>query len=140
MTKRVPERFPNIQFILAHAGGVLPFLAWRLAIPRVPAVWESDVHGKLKRFWYDIALAAGKSCLLSVKEIAAPERILFGTDWPYTSETTVRWTVRDSMATGLFTAREQADVNRNNALALFPRLETIEAGSKHPAIGRGNDH
>jgi predicted TIM-barrel fold metal-dependent hydrolase len=136
MTKRVPERFPNIKFVLAHAGGVLPFLAWRLAIPRVPAVWESDVHDKLKGFWYDIALAAGKSCLLSVKEIAAPERILFGTDWPYTSETTVQWTVRDSMASGLFTPREQADVNTNNALALFPRLAAMEASIAPSAIGQ----
>jgi predicted TIM-barrel fold metal-dependent hydrolase len=122
MTKRVLERFPHIEFVLAHAGGVLPFLAWRLAIPRVPPVWESDVYGKIKRFWYDIALAAGKSCLLSVKEIAAPERILFGTDWPYTSNTTADWTVRDSMAPGLFTPDEQTGMNRNNALALFPRL------------------
>ncbi len=124
MTKQVLERFPNIRFVLAHAGGVLPFLAWRLAIPRVPPVWQSDVHEKLRNFWYDIALAAGKSSLLCVKEIAAPERILFGTDWPYTSETTVEWTVRDSMAPGLFTAREQDDVNTNNGLALFPRLKT----------------
>jgi len=121
MTKKVLERFPNIEFVLAHAGGVLPFLAWRLAIPRVPPVWESDVHAKLARFWYDIALAAGKSSLLSVKEIA-PNHILFGTDWPYTSETTVEWTVRDSMAPGLFNKDEQFEMNRSNALKLFPRL------------------
>lgn len=121
MTKHVLERFPHIEFILAHAGGVLPFLAWRLAIPRVPPVWESDVYVKLRRFWYDIALAAGASCLLGVKEIA-PDRILFGTDWPYTSNTTVEWTVRDSMAPGLFTPPEQVAMNRNNALTLFPRL------------------
>lgn len=123
MTKRVLERFPNIRFLLAHAGGVLPFLAWRLAIPRVPPVWESSVHEKLRKFWYDIALAAGKSSLLSVKEIADPQRIVFGTDWPYTSETTVEWTVRDSMAPGLFTAPEQTAMNRTNSLALFPRLK-----------------
>jgi predicted TIM-barrel fold metal-dependent hydrolase len=122
MTKRVPERFPSIRFVLAHAGGVLPFLAWRLAIPRVPPVWESDVHEKLRHFWYDIALAAGKSSLLSVKEIASPERIVFGTDWPYTSDLTAEWTVRDSMVPGLFTPSEQVAMNRNNSLALFPRL------------------
>lgn len=122
MTKRVLERFPNIRFLLAHAGGVLPFLAWRLAIPRVPPVWESSVHEKLRKFWYDIALAAGKSSLLSVKEVADPQRIVFGSDWPYTSDTTVEWTVRDSMVPGLFTAPEQVAMNRTNSLALFPRL------------------
>jgi 6-methylsalicylate decarboxylase len=124
MTKRVLERFPNIEFVLAHAGGVLPFLAWRLAIPRVPPVWESDVYDKLRRFWFDIALAAGKSCLLSVKEISAPTQILFGTDWPYTSDLTAQWTVRDSMAPDLFTAREQDGMNRTNSFALFPRLKS----------------
>jgi 6-methylsalicylate decarboxylase len=124
MTKRVLERFPNIEFVLAHAGGVLPFLAWRLAIPRDPPVWESDVYDKLRRFWFDIALAAGKSCLLSVKEISAPTQILFGTDWPYTSNLTAQWTVRDSMAPDLFTAREQDGMNRTNSFALFPRLKS----------------
>jgi len=122
MTKRVLERYPSIEFVLAHAGGVLPFLAWRLAIPRVPPVWESDVYGKLKRFWYDIALAAGKACLSCVKEVAGSQQIVFGTDWPYTSDTTAQWTVRDSMAAGLFTPLEQDGMNRANALRLFPRL------------------
>ena len=26
------ERFPNIRFILSHAGGTLPYLAWRLSV------------------------------------------------------------------------------------------------------------
>ena len=35
------ERFPRIRFILAHAGGVLPYFAWRLSVapmidPRLP--------------------------------------------------------------------------------------------------------
>ena len=122
MTKSVPERFPNIAFVLAHGGGALPYLAWRLAIPRTPAVWESDVHDKLRRFWFDIALAAGRSCLIAIKDVAGPQKILFGTDYPYTSELTAEWTVRDSMAPDALSAAEQAGMNYANASALFPRL------------------
>jgi predicted TIM-barrel fold metal-dependent hydrolase len=122
MTKKVIKRFPNIRFVLAHAGGVLPFLAWRLAIPRVPAVWEDDVHGYLRHFWYDIALAAGKQSLGSLKEVADLSKILFGTDWPYTSDKTVEWTIRDYAEPRLFTDKQRQDIDRENSLTLFPRL------------------
>jgi predicted TIM-barrel fold metal-dependent hydrolase len=122
MTKGVIRRFPNIRFILAHGGGVLPYLAWRLAIPRIPPVFDFDVHAALRCFWYEIALAAGKTSVGSTKEVASPSRMLFGTDWPYAEEATVDLTIKDIGEPGLLGQQQLADLNRNNALQLFPRL------------------
>ena len=58
------ERFPNIRFILSHAGGTLPFLAWRLSVApmidkRLKQRTREEIFAGLKTFWYDNALASG---------------------------------------------------------------------------------
>ncbi len=42
------ERFARIRFILAHAGGVMPYFAWRLSVspmidPRLPQLSRAQV-------------------------------------------------------------------------------------------------
>ena len=56
------DRFPRIRFILAHAGGTLPYFAWRLgATPQIDPTlpqWPRDRFEKaLRHFWYDNALS-----------------------------------------------------------------------------------
>ena len=56
------QRYPDIRFILSHAGGVLPFIAWRLSVspmidPRLPQLSREQVFAGLRHFWYDTALA-----------------------------------------------------------------------------------
>src|SRR5205085_3683590 len=56
------ERFPRIRFVLAHAGGLTPYFAWRLSVsPMIDARMEQlsrkDIYGRLQRFWYDNALS-----------------------------------------------------------------------------------
>ena len=41
------------------------------------------VFAQLRRFWYETALAAGPSSFGSLEEVADPQRIVFGSDWPY---------------------------------------------------------
>ncbi|KIA65453.1 amidohydrolase family protein [Nocardia vulneris] len=76
------DRYPNISFVLAHAGGFLPYAAFRV---------EALAHGffgadpvrireQLGRFYYDTALA-GPSALPGLFATVPPDRILFGTDW-----------------------------------------------------------
>jgi predicted TIM-barrel fold metal-dependent hydrolase len=122
MTKGVLTRFPRIRFLLAHAGGVLPYLAWRLGVPRRPPVFEEAPAVTLQRFWYDIALAAGPQTLGTLMEVANPARVLFGSDWPYTEDETVDLTVRDSAAAPMVSPEQAMAIDQGNALALFPRL------------------
>ncbi len=82
------ERFPRIRFILAHAGGLAPYFAWRLSVapmvdPRLPQWSREKILAGLRRYWYDTALSPGPQTMGSLAAVAAPERILFGSDWPY---------------------------------------------------------
>jgi predicted TIM-barrel fold metal-dependent hydrolase len=121
------ERFPRIRFILAHAGGVLPYFAWRLSVapmidPRLPQWPRERVFAGLRRFWYDVALSPGRQTLAALREVALPERILFGSDWPFANRRVVAAMLDDFAAPGLVTDDERAAVERGNALALFPQL------------------
>ena len=56
------ERFPRIRFVLAHAGGLVPYFAWRLSVSpmidaRLPQLPREQVYARLRRFWYDTALS-----------------------------------------------------------------------------------
>ena len=119
------ERFRNAKFVLAHAGGVIPYISWRLSVapiisPLVPQWPQERIFAELRRFWYDTALCATRRVLPALMETAAPERILFGSDWPYApAEITglsiagLREAVND---------RQLARIERENALKLFPRF------------------
>ena len=81
------ERFPRIRFILPHAGGLVPYFAWRLSVSpmidkRLPQLSREQVFAGLRHFWYDNALA-GRADLRRARSRRRAERIVFGTDFPF---------------------------------------------------------
>ena len=80
------QAYPNIRFILSHAGGVLPFLVPRLSLSfsMMPGVAErvGDPAAAFRAFYYDTALSAGPSVFAALAQVAAPDNILFGSDFP----------------------------------------------------------
>ena len=118
------DRYPNIRFILAHAGGTLPYLSWRLsAAPEVDpgrfkGIDAEAIRRHLRNFWYDVALAADPHTVALLADIAGPDHILFGSDWPFAPASITARAVR---------TLEQADtaahvaLRRANAQKLFPR-------------------
>ncbi len=118
------DRFRKIRFILSHAGGALPFLAWRLSVApmidqRLAQRSRTDILSALKRFWYDIALASGAEPMAALSRIAAPDRILFGSDWPFCNVRVVAEEVKDFAAPGFLDAETMANIARENARTLF---------------------
>ena len=83
----IPERFPRIQWVLAHLGGAIPYLAERLDrgfhafsecranIPRPPSDY-------LKQFYYDTVNFDPAAVRLAI-EFADVDRILAGSDYPH---------------------------------------------------------
>jgi predicted TIM-barrel fold metal-dependent hydrolase len=121
------DRFPRIRFILAHAGGTLPFLAWRLAaVPvidrRFAALPPEKITAGVRHFWYDTALSAGRGALGALQEVAEPARILFGSDWPYAPDAMTRLTVAALAEPGAVAPGQLGAIERGNAAALFPRF------------------
>ena len=83
----VPERFPNIKWVLGHLGGTIPYLAERLDrgyeafagcrvdIPRPPSEY-------LKRFYYDTVNFDPAALRLAIG-FAGVDQILAGSDYPH---------------------------------------------------------
>ena len=84
------HRFPDVDIILSHAGGTIPFIAERaigsLAVPEIAEIMGYDmVKAKrdFARFYYDIALSTSDAQLHGLLDFADSSHILFGSDFPY---------------------------------------------------------
>ncbi|GGK70322.1 amidohydrolase [Sphaerisporangium melleum] len=111
------SRNPDIRFILAHAGGVVPFLSWRLELAGTWVLPDAgvDVPGELRRLYYETAQSASPATLACLREVTGDRNILFGTDYPFMNDTVVAATRRH--------LEDVAGLDlTGNALALFPRL------------------
>ncbi|MHA3020603.1 amidohydrolase family protein [Mycobacterium sp. BMJ-28] len=120
----VTRRYPNIHFILAHAGGFLPYASHRLALGLMGEVGRSpaDTLDEFTSFYFDTALSSSAAALPSLLAFARPGHVLFGSDWPFAPSV-----AGQLFAAGLDTYPAIDDselecINRSNALTLFPRL------------------
>ncbi|MGW1798743.1 amidohydrolase family protein [Streptomyces sp. NPDC001984] len=120
----VPCRYPNLKIILSHAGGFLPYAAHRITAALVAETGRGyeEILEDLRSFWFDTALSGSPSALPSLLAFARPDRVVFGTNWPFAPEIAVaHFTGEYDRYHGLDTAAHHA-INRGNALALLPRL------------------
>ncbi len=113
------DTFPNLQFIAAHLGGTLPYLAGRLD------VWYASVGGThirqrpseyLKSMYYDLLVyhAPAVACALM---LVGPDRLLFGSDHPFGIADVPA--VRASLLAQLLTDHERSQIEEGNAKKLF---------------------
>jgi predicted TIM-barrel fold metal-dependent hydrolase len=119
------ERFPRIRFILPHAGGLVPYFAWRLSVSpmidaRLPQLSREQVYSGLKHFWYDNALSPGEQTFGALEHVAAPERVVFGTDFPFANPRVIAEMMK-TYESGFLSEARRAQIDRTNALALFPK-------------------
>lgn len=118
--------YPDIPFIVSHAGGAIPMIAHRLAIfDSLTAFIERYPEGALqylKRLYYDTGLSGDAMSLTALQQLADPSRILFGTDYPYVHEGIIAAEVAGTEAFDGFDAAQHAAIDRGNAVKLFPRF------------------
>ena len=124
------HKYPRIRYLMPHGGGVAPFLLFRLAgmddNPQVRERLPDGVAAHFRRFYYDVAQAAGASALRSILEVAEPSRVMYGSDYPmaFNPEKTIVDTIEAVENYKGFDETMRRNVARDNALALFPRLGT----------------
>lgn len=118
------EQYPDLTFILSHAGGLIPFIWWRINMP-----YSGDRPGTrdnikapptdyLKRCYYDTALSDTESLMLTHKRVG--DHLMFGTDNPYGPKDGVEHTFRT--VNGMDIPDEtKAKIMSGNALALANR-------------------
>jgi predicted TIM-barrel fold metal-dependent hydrolase len=125
---RVFLRYPRIRFIIAHAGGVLPVLATRIAttgmlpwVPNPDDVTADEVRAQLAGLYYDTALSAHPNSLLPLLETTTASHIVFGSDYPPAGESVIETNMQLLKST---TILDDSDLSgmAATATALFPRL------------------
>ena len=120
----IPQRFPKIRFILAHAGGALPFLAGRIGAAslidsRYEHLDDARVARDVASFYYETAQASSAASFAALREVASPERMLFGSDFPYCGKAPIRSMLKQL---GPNFDAAKADLAANS---LFPRFATL---------------
>ncbi|MFE6760960.1 amidohydrolase family protein [Streptomyces sp. NPDC057689] len=118
----IPRRYPDIRFILSHAGGFVPYSSHRMALTIANDTARSplDVLDDFRSFYFDTALSSSPAALPTLLAFARPGHVLFGSDWPFAPTPAGQY-----FANGLDTNTDPdtlTAVNRTNAEALFPRL------------------
>jgi predicted TIM-barrel fold metal-dependent hydrolase len=129
---QVFTRYPLVRWLLAHAGGTLPYLAYRTSLLQLTnAVGQNlGLTGLNKqnldygRLFYDTALSPAPSAMMSVREVAPVSHVLFATDWPFSGPVFVVPGDPAPQPAESFSSTELRQVLRDNALAQFPRLKT----------------
>lgn len=131
------ERYPSIRYILPHAGGTVPFLAWRIALGEmmVPQMRERVPKGAmhyLRQLYYDTALSTSDAALSALTQFVPTTQIVFGSDFPLAPEPVVKAEIANFDSSPVLDVEARAAINRDNALRLFPRFAQTVA----PALAR----
>ena len=130
----VPRRFPNLRIILSHAGGFVPYAAYRIAnLSNVvtPTVDADEMLNDLSTFYFDTAISSSPTVLPSLLSFARPGHVLFGSDWPYCPNKTVS-TFTDTLDRyEPLDASGRAAINWTSAELLFPRLARSLSANAH---------
>jgi predicted TIM-barrel fold metal-dependent hydrolase len=121
----IRRKYPNIKFILSHAGGFVPYASHRMAMAITGDLGNSpaDNLDDFRGFYFDTALSSTPAALPSLLAFAEPGHITFGSDFPFAP-----LGVAEYYAAGLenypLDPVTRAGIDRTNALTLFPRLGT----------------
>jgi predicted TIM-barrel fold metal-dependent hydrolase len=123
------KKFPHIKWIMPHGGGAVPFLAYRLTqmdYKRPDHLIGGTVASTLRTLYYDVAEICAPAPLKALMAVADPKRILFGSDYPFSRHRTPEQDVSDLIAAleafDGWSAAERRSIERDNALALLPRV------------------
>jgi aminocarboxymuconate-semialdehyde decarboxylase len=123
------QRYPRLRLILAHCGGALPSLAWRIAEhtemgrgPTDAEIGPDHVFEVLRGLYYEIALAGNANSLLPTLEVTSADHLLFGTDFPAAPERTIGHNIDNFMAFDGLDGAGRTGVEHGNAAGLFARF------------------
>lgn len=118
-------RYPRIRFIFSHAGGTLPYLAFRFlrsfsrGSDEVKAYMPDGLVAALNKFYYDTANTSNVYAMGSFTKLIALSQLMFGTDFPFGSA------AHDAKALAEcgFSTAELRGIECENAYRLLPRLQ-----------------
>lgn len=124
------ERYSRITWILSHAGGFLPYVAWRISLanglPEYATNAPQGVLEYIRRFYYDTALSPSAYSMASLRELVDPSHILFGSDFPFAPAPVVGACCQTLDASPVWDAATRYGIARGHALTLFPNYRVSD--------------
>lgn len=129
------DRFPRIKFLLAHAGGFIPYIEYRVMLTMMnekSKVGQAAAFMRRRRelprmlevfkhFYYDVALSATPAALPSLLAVAAPDHITYGSDFPFAPAPAVT-VINEAYEHYKLTRTQRRAIDRGTSELLFPRL------------------
>src|SRR5262245_9890346 len=120
------HRYPNIRWILAHAGGAVACHAWRWALADRTSVVKANapdgVLSYIRRLYFDTALSPSCYAMRPVMDLAGPDHVLFGSDFPYVHGDVLDFEIRQLDELDVFDDAAREAMLRTNKMELFPQL------------------
>ncbi|NBU36538.1 MAG: amidohydrolase [Bacteroidetes bacterium] len=121
------EKYPNIKWILAHAGGFLPYVAWRISLgnlmKEIAINAPQGILTYIKSFYFDTALSPSRMSMAALKELVEPSHILFGSDFPFAPAPLTASQVSTLDNSTFWDEPTKYGINRGHALSLFPQYK-----------------
>lgn len=122
-------KYPNIKWIVSHAGGAIPYLAYRLstveAEVKASELSVKDILHSLKSLYYDLALSTATSVFYTLKELVGTSQILFGTDAPLRPKDGVADSISIFEKSDIFSDDEKETIAHQTSEKLFPRFAEL---------------
>ncbi len=117
----IPERYPDIKWVLSHLGGAIPYLAERLdrgwrAFPDCRVNIDKPPSDYLRRFYFDTVNFDPNALRLAV-DFAGVSQILAGSDYPHQIGSIPL--MKESLAALKVSDSERAQIMGANARALY---------------------
>lgn len=120
------KKFPNIKWIVSHAGGCIPYLAYRFSTVaeegKAISLSKNEVLNSFKNLYYDLALSTSAGVFQTLKEVAGTSQIVFGTDAPLRPKAGTQDSVEIFNNTTIFTTEEKQSIACKTSSVLFPRF------------------
>ena len=115
-------RNPDIRWVLSHAGGVIPYLSYRVSHAyRWHAARQNEevLLKQLKSFYYDLALSNDLLIYRFLKDFCGSAHIVFGSDYPAHKPIDIKEDVGILTNTAIFTDEEKEYITHRTAEELF---------------------
>lgn len=119
------KSYSNIRWIVSHADGTIPYLAYRFSIAREwDAIIQSpdEVLSDIKSLYYDLALSTAPNVFSELKALVGESHIVFGTDYPMRYEKGIKNSIKQFFDYLGFDAVEKEAIANKTAQELFPRF------------------
>lgn len=124
--KNVFTKYPNIKWIVPHCGALLPVIAQRVAMGNKMFGSEKqpdDLEQVMKNLYFDLAGKVLPYQLPTLLEMVDPDKIVYGSDAPYTTNQVVSMLANEIESTDLITIDSKIHMLYDNGKALLDKMK-----------------